>query len=506
MGRDSDLSLFKRFARWFKGASVDVPRFRNYDAAQINRLTSSWTVTNKTADAELRVALRAMRARSRNLVQNNDHAKKFISMVSSNVIGPGGIKLQSTAEQTNGKPDKGARDIIEAAWAEWGKKGTPTICGDYSWQDIQRVAIESTARDGEILIRKVRGFDNKYGFALQLLEPDLLDEDYNKDADRVTGNYIKMSVERDSNGRVVAYHLLTKHPGENTYSVGGKRYRRISADEIIHLFKKERPSQSRGVPWMHSAMTRLNMLGGYEEAELVAARVGSSKMGWFTREDGGEGFSGDSASETDIEMEAEPGTFAQLPPGVNFQPWDPQHPTTAFKDFEKAILRGIASGLNVSYNSLSSDLEGVNYSSIRQGVLDERNNWRMIQSWTSEHLHDEVFNEWLVMSLTTGALKGLPVSKVEKFRAHKWQPRGWGWVDPLKDIKSSIEGIDAGLKTRAQVMAEQGSDLEDTFKQLAKEEELAKKYGLTLNGAANNINNTGGKLWKPLKQADYSGK
>ena len=42
--------------------------------------------------------------------------------------------------------------------------------------------------------------------------------------------------------------------------------------------------------------------------------------------------------------------------------FDPDHPNTGFAEFESAMLRGVASGLNVSYAALSSDLSSVNYS------------------------------------------------------------------------------------------------------------------------------------------------
>jgi capsid protein len=109
------------------------------------------------------------------------------------------------------------------------------------------------------------------------------------------------------------------------------------------------------------------MLHGYREAELVAARVAASKMGFITSPDG-DGYTEDDLEDTHAPvMSAELGSFEQLPTGMDIKLFDPTHPTSAFSDFHKAVLRGIASGLGVSYASLASDLENVNYSSIRQG-------------------------------------------------------------------------------------------------------------------------------------------
>ena len=99
---------------------------------------------------------------------------------------------------------------------------------------------------------------------------------------------------------------------------------------------------------MSNVLPRLKMLDGYEEAELVAARVGASAMGFITSP-GGDGYMGDDLDNGTPIMSAEPGTFQQLPAGMDVKSFDPDHPTTAFSDFEKAILRGISSGLGVSY-------------------------------------------------------------------------------------------------------------------------------------------------------------
>jgi lambda family phage portal protein len=140
-------------------------------------------------------------------------------------------------------------------------------------------------------------------------------------------------------------------------------------------------------------------------------------------------------------------------------------------------LRGIASGLDVSYAYLANDLTDVNYSSIRAGVLDERDVWRDVQAFMAEHVLQPIFEEWLEMALLTQKIN-LPFSKLEKFKKARWQPRGWQWVDPEKDVNAKIMSIENNLETGADIAAEQGKDLEEIYQQLAIEKELKKKYGL----------------------------
>ncbi|OHB71324.1 MAG: phage portal protein [Planctomycetes bacterium RBG_16_43_13] len=451
-------------------------RKRNYQAASIDRLTADWALSYRSADEELRYSLATMRSRSRDLARNNDYARKYFKMCVANVVGPTGITFQNKSQNSSGKLDKKANDIIEEAFFLWSRKETADVSGRLSHLDQQKLFIETVARDGEVLVRMVKGFKNEFSFALQFLEADYLDENYNEELR--DGNYIKMGIEFDKYQRPTAYHILTKHPGDATYCRHGRTYERIHAEDIIHGFVVERPGQSRGVPWMHTAMTRLNMIAGYEEAELVGARLGASKMGFFTSPDG-DGFMGDDVDDKgSIITDAEPGTFNQLPRGTDFKEFDPTHPAGNFPFFIKAMLRGVASGLLISYNSLASDLESVNYSSIRSGGIEERDQWKINQSWMIESFCQPVFEGWLRMALLSGAIP-LPTDKFTKFNSPHWNVRGWQWVDPLKDVKASVDAINNGLKTRSQVVAEQGFDLEEVFEQLKQEEELAATYGLS---------------------------
>jgi capsid protein len=124
-------------------------------------------------------------------------------------------------------------------------------------------------------------------------------------------------------------------------------------------------------------------------------------------------------------------------------------------------------------------LENVNFSSIRHGSLEDRDTWRMLQTYVIEHFCDRVFEKWLLMAITTGRLN-LPLSQFDQYNKPIWRPRGWAWVDPLKDSHANEIAIAQKTRTRSQIAADQGNDIEEIFQQLVFEEGLAKKYGLKL--------------------------
>ena len=459
---------------------------RGFNAASINRLTNDWLTAIVSADEEARRSLRRLRARSRELWMNNDYAVKFLGLLQNNVVGPQGIMPQMviaegrpTKEQPTPPRDKFAEVVIEREFKRWTKMENASASGDMSFRDQQRLFIETLARDGEVLARKLRGFDNEFGFALQFMEVDYLDEDHNLTLSN--GNQIRMGVELNRFRRPVAYHLRTSHPGDLSYIFGGQRFVRVPAKDIIHGFMRHRPEQTRGVPWMHSAMTRMNMLGAYEEAELVAARIASSKMGFFTEKEAVYEAS-DEDAEGNLITDFEPGIWEKLPAGVEADLIEPTHPGDQFEPFMQQMLHGAASGLQVAYTSLTSDLKGVNFSSGRMGLLEERDFYRNLMNWFIDHFCNDVFTEWLTMALLKGVLP-LPAGKLDKFNQPRWQLRGWQWVDPLKEAKANIESNDAGIKTKRDILAEHGRDLEDTFAQLAEEKRLAEEFGLEFNTA-----------------------
>ena len=470
---------------------------RNYAAAQINRLTHGWSTVSASANSDIHRSLDAVRARSRKLANDDEYVKKWLNMVATNVVGPGGFRFQARVYDKPGSPDTLANDAIEAAWAKFSKKGVCDVTGRHSMTGLEQLAIKAVARDGEYLIQIIRGAAaaNPYGLALQVLDVDRLATTLNKPAEG-GANAIRMGIELNAYGRPVAYHLKTAHPGDlyqTTSGVRGDHYQRVPAADIIHDFVADRPEQVRGMPWAHAAMIRLNNLGGYEEAAVIAARVGASKMGFFTTPDGQAEVVGtgteDGTPDGGLTMDADPGVFQSLPEGVQFQPFNPDYPTAMYAAFVKANLRGIASGLGVAYHALANDLEGVSFSSIRSGTLEERDVWMLIQEWFSQSFLDRVHAEFMQAALAFGQIvlpngSTLPVSKIDKFTPHTWQGRRWEWVDPLKDIEADIAAINAGLKSPQSVAAKLGLDYEDLLIEIKAAKTMRDTLGIQLPSEA----------------------
>lgn len=446
-----------------------------------------WLQALRSKDQEIRKDALALRSNSRRLANNNPYMKRYLRALGSHVVGPNGFTLQSSY-QTRAKERRDPyASRNEAAFTRWGKKGSCTVCGKFSWLDATRLFVRTMAMDGECFVRLVRGFPNDYGFAIQFLDADLLDHTYTVEAGN-GHNAIVMGVEIDQYNRPVAYHFTD--PGSSRVNYPRGKRVRIPAADIIHGFDPERAIQTRGVPWAASVMYLISMLGHYWEAEVAAARHESERIAFIKSPNGvleegdedSENFTpGVDPLEAARTMPSNTSIYYQgVPAGTDIEIPDAKHPTTAFADFSKAMLKGIASGLGVSYAALSSDLTEVSFSSIRTGTLEDREYYRELQGLTIETFCERVYNEFIYMAVLKGALALPAGATLETYSAHSWEPRGWDWVDPKNDATAKIESINNCLDTRQRILAERGLNFEDVLTQLAKENDAIKAAGIAL--------------------------
>ena len=450
----------------------------SYAGAQANRLTLDWWAAILSADQETKGNMRTLRARGRELGRNNPVAKQYLNLLAANVIGSAGIRYQSRIRTASGELDAETNRKIESGFADWSKRGNCTVDGKLSLRAVEDLVIRAVATDGEVFVRHLPGFANRHRYAIQLIDADCIDHTFTRERGTRGENEIRLGVEVDGWGRPVAYYVNPYHPSD---SGGSLQRERIPAEFITHLYDPARVNQTRGVTWFHAVMLAMRILEGYIEAELVAARTGASKMGFLKYTDAAD-YDAPDPNKVKIRYEAAPGTVEMLPPGMEFVEWKLEHPANAFPNFVQAVLRQIATGLGVSYNALANDLVGVNYSSIRSGLLIERDMWRRHQAWFAESFLQPIFDQWLPMALLSGELS-LSSRDPRAFREGRWQARGWQWVDPLKDVQAAIMAIDAALDTRDASIAERGGDFEETIEELAEEKKLAEKYGIDLQGS-----------------------
>lgn len=446
---------------------------RLFDAAKPDRMSMEWGADPLTADDIIQKNWSALVARSQEQIANNDYAKHFVRLARQNIIGHQGIVMIPRSKSRNGSLDKKANDAIDRAWRDFCKRENIDITGKKSMREFQNQVVTALAGTGDYFARKIYGEDGgKYGYALQAIPATRCPVDMV--IDRVNGgtNFVRFGIEFTQYGRPVAYYFRTLMSDGDRFMYSGKPYVRVPADEIIHVFREEIPGQRRGLPWLATSLYRMRQMNGMDQAALVNARVGAAKMGWISFDEGTEGPEYDEDDPPIIDLE--PGELGILPQGARVEKWEPQYPNGEYAIFTKNQLRGIAAGLGVAYNNLAQDLENVNFSSIRQGTLDERETWKDWQEWLCEEFMQQVFTPWLPRALLAGLIltdngQSLNPVRLDKYSDVIWQPRRWDWIDPVSDVKANVQAKNALLKSPSQLIRDSGQDPDVVLAQLAQD-------------------------------------
>lgn len=442
---------------------------RAYSAASVDRLTSDWVFGPLSANEEVRQGLEIVRQRARELERNSPLARKFLYMVEANIVGRGfKLSVEPSSDEVGQNLTRDFR-----AWSQFAD-----VNGRLTFADMQRLIIRTVARDGECFVRIHRGKQYVNGIALQVLESDFVNHDKNEIL--ADGTSVVMGVYVDAKGTKIAYDVAKRHPGENNYAtVSYGASDKVLARDMLHVCLTDRPGQIRAVSWMASIMPRLKMLEGYMEAEIVAARIASCKQGFY-KIPPGEGFQSDGtdgATGAPI-TDASPGVFEVMPTGWEFQQFDPQHPTTAFGSFVKECKRDIAGGLNVAYNNFANDLEGVSYSSIRSGTIEEREQWKVKQDQFAQMFLHFVWAAWLdAKTIAEDAPIRVDVANAYMMR-DRWTGRRWTWVDPANDMAAKKDEIALGLTAPSIIADEMSVDYADVQARIKADNDARSNNGL----------------------------
>lgn len=467
---------------------------REFAGAKISRLTQDMPKSPSSLELDLIGSNMILRERARQLCKDNDLAKRFINLFRVNVVGPKGFTFQSNVrelaqvtDQETGKKvwryvqDVFANTIIEERLADWSKAINCSVDGQYSLRAIQDMAAINWARDGEAFIRIVRDVNAKYGFYLQSIEPELVDELLNQ-VIPANGHVIKMGVEVDKWRRPVNYYVRKMKPVNELYGswMAAKDYEVVPARDMIHLFDREYQNQTRGITLLVQSMIRLWNLSEYEKAALLNARIAASKLGFFYDENGDaqEVIGAEKDENENQVMSVQPGTFEDIG-NKRFAPWNPEYPSQQHEMVVNAESHMISAGLSVAYSSLTNDLGDTSYGSSRVGLIDEREHWKLRQQIMIEKILGPIHEAFLEMAILSGQIN-LPMAKFDKFNAPIWTGRRWMWIDPLKDTMAKVMQIEYGLDTRTQSLADDGKDINEVDDELAEEQKNAKKKGVLL--------------------------
>ena len=465
-------------------------------ARRDRRQTSDWATRTGSADADILPDLPALRERSRALYMNAPLATGAINTVVTNVVGTG-LKVQSRVDREALTGILGTTDAefdafergAERWFRYWAASTDCDTARTLNFAGQQDLAVRSVLISGDALM--VRRFIERpgglLGTSLQLIEGDRLSNALGEtDTAEMAGG-----VRRDPFGAPTSYRILRRHPGDIR---GGS----LEADElpafgpsgmrqVYHLFNKQRPGQTRGVPYLAPVIESLKQLDQYREAEMMAAVIGAM-FTVFVKTENGEGLgpmeptteTGGSTSDKDFKMGA--GAILDLRPNESVEFANPGRPNTAFDGFVMAILRQIGVALELPFEILIKHFTA-SYSAAQAALVEAWKFFRARRSWLASTLCQPVYEAVIYEAVARGHLiapgfMGDPFIRAA-YLGSEWIGPPRGQINQLVEVNAARERVDMGVSTLADETAEMtGGDWERKHPQSVKEHNARVDGGL----------------------------
>lgn len=464
------------------------------------RSMREWSPRAGSATSDQLPGLDTLRARSRDMVRNAPLAGGAISTTVTNVVGPG-LKLQARPDRAVLGLDDAEAEAwegrAELIWRTWAQAEFCDLTGEQSFAGLQDLAFRAVLESGDILVLRRFVDDGLFSTRIQFVE-----------ADRISNPQFQMDrpelaagVEIDGRGRSVAYHVQNAHPGDIMFGslFSLQEWTRVpvrgpaSGERLSYLlYRRLRPGQRRGVPYLAPVMEPLKQLDRYSEAEIMAAVV-SAMFTVFIKSESGDGLAPTPGQEVEDPYSSEAdyklgsGSIVDLLEGESIETANPGRPNQAFDPFVTSILRQVGVGLELPFEVLIKHFTA-SYSAARSALLEAWKFYQARREWLAESLCQPVY-AWVISEAVARGMIDAPGYFDDPVIRQAWLGSEWigpakGQIDPLKEIKAAKERIAIGVSTHAEETAAiTGGDWERKHRQLAKERRMRIEDGLEQENA-----------------------
>lgn len=447
---------------------------RNYDAGSYDKNNQNWRVHNESAEMTDRYSRDNVRARARDLERNSDMMNSVTGAFKRNVVG-GGYRLQATT----GNPEINAE--IEKAWKKWCKKQNCDITGQQSFNQIIRMAVARKKIDGGILFVKRYTKEAFLPFQLQMIEVDELDSTQTKP--KKAGNKVVGGIEYNSYNKPQGYYI--RQYSLDGYSLMEPVY--IDAEDVIFYFTKKRPSQLREISDMAQTIPRIRDTNEFMVAVSVKERIAACLSVFIKKvlPTTGIGRTGNSSGDKRISYEGKtitPGMIKELNAGDEIQVVNPTGQSADATTFTKLQQRLIGAGQGISYEATSRDMSESNYSSTRQGLIEDELTYKEDKELLIE-IMTEIYETFLISAILAGVIN-IPGfwEKKDIYMSHEWIQEPKAWIDPYKESNANKIALSTGQKTFKQIAAENGRDWREQIDDMVEVLKYGKEKGIDLGG------------------------
>ncbi|QDV66252.1 phage portal protein [Crateriforma conspicua] len=435
-----------------------------YDAAQTtpgNR--RHWEMADLLSPREANnpAVRQTLRSRSRYEVGNNSFASGIIRSLVNDIVGRG-PRLQIDIE------DGKAKQQIEQRFRNWWRRARMTR--------QLRTAKMSQFVDGETFIHAATNprIADRCQLACRVTE-----------ADQITNPSLAVNDPKHDDGihfddfdNPVRYERLKHHPGD-AYGYSLDDFEPVPAEQMIHLFRHDRPGVRRGIPVITPALPLFGLMRRYTLAVVRCAEHAAHFSGIFYTDHPNL----DSPEQVDPldEIEVEMGMFMTLPEGWKMGQLKAEQPVQVFEMFRNAIVLEIARCVLMPKNKALGDSGGYNLASGKLDFTGYSDMLRVERDDLEIEVADRIFQWWLDEALLIpGYLPTLPTFP-------DGVPHSWIWdqpkpADELKAANAAKVLWEMGLMTDEEYLRQTGKDPDTHYQELQRQRERREALGLPLPG------------------------
>lgn len=433
-------------------------------------------VRDNSARNITRTELERSRKIARDFYRNNSMHKAAVDAVAYNVVSSG---IRPRIEMLGRNAAKRTA-LAQSQMDAWAESTGVDVDGRHNLYGIEFQATLEMIKSGESLIVRRRTEEPLTGIHLQLkvLSGDYIDH---KKEGTIGKNTIVQGIEYDADDNCVAYWLFKQHPSEagGFFSRVKNTSERIEAESVIHLFDAREPGQNRGLPWGLASFNRLRNLDSFQDARLELMKIASCMIGAVKTL----GNSVGQVQSDPLPERVEPGLIFRLSGNQEMQFNTPPN-VSGQSDFVREELRAIASDFGITYEELTGDLTGVNFSS---GRLGWNGMHRKIGNHRSRiiipHLCQRVWQWYAEVNELAG-------NKMTGLRC-KWISPPREMFDPTREVPPMIDLIRAGLKSMQDALAELGENPEQQLLQIKEWNDWLDAHGITLDTDPRKVSGAG---------------
>lgn len=468
--RETGLTLVDRIVSYFSPVKgLERSRARrllasaSYWSADTGRRgTRHWRPSAGAATQDVNDDLPTLREQSRDLVRNNPIAAGAIELKVGSVVGAGLACAPDPDREEVGITEDQKADLVRRLAAEWRQHAEDrsfSACGQMTAHEVAELAYRSMLESGDVIVvRRIIGGR----LCWQLVEGDRLCNNGGA-RDGGAGEVGKMygGVEVGTNGEPLAYWITRDHPG--LYNSESRQWDRVVASDamglpqVIHLYRRKRPGQTRGTPDLAPIIETLHKLGKFCDAELDAAVTGSFLSLAVTSETG-EGLSTNNPSLDPEETAAEedevvlgPNEVFYLRPGEKVEPIRAEHPSDLFDPFVQALLRQIGAALNVPFEVLVKHFQS-SYSASRAAILDAWRHFLRERAFVADRLYSTWYEALVVWLVADDVIEYGATLTDRRFRRAlcrvAWAGTSVPQLDPVDEVTAARKRIELGISSR----------------------------------------------------------